>query len=91
MKKCYIITFDLKNPGLNQENIRAAIKALGGWARLSSNSYLVSTHSSAVEIRDLILKSMYQGDKIYVANLERESAWYGQGDEVSTWIRNNQT
>lgn len=91
MKKCYIITFDLKNSGFNQENIRKAIKSLGGWARISENTYLVSTFSSAVQIRDYILKLMYQGDKIYVTHLEKESAWYGLGDDISTWIRNNQT
>ncbi len=90
MKKCYVVTFDLKNPGLNQENLITVIKSFGSWARLNSCSYLISSHSSAVQIRDHMLKYMYQTDKIYVAHLYKESAWFGMGDEISTWIRNNQ-
>lgn len=90
MKKCYIITFDLKNPGINQQRLIEEIKASKFWARLTSTSYLLLTTKNANEIRDILLTHLKEEDKIYVGSLENSAAWYGLGAEISSWIRNNQ-
>jgi hypothetical protein len=90
MKRCFIITFDLKNPGMNQDKLVASIKTATSWARLGTNSFVVSSDKDAAAIREIMLKSLYQGDKIYIGKLDNSAAWYGLGDEVSNWLRNNQ-
>jgi hypothetical protein len=90
MKRCFIITFDLKNPGINQDKLVASIKTATSWARLGTSSFVVSSDKDAAVIRDILLKSLQQGDKIYVGKLDNSAAWYGLGDEVSNWLRNNQ-
>ena len=76
MKRCFIITFDLKNPGMNQDKLVAYIKTSTSWARLGINSYVVATDKNAAEIRDIMLKSLFQGDKIYIGKLDNSAAWY---------------
>lgn len=90
MKKCYIITFDLKNPGINQQKLIEGIKSSNFWARLNPTSYLVLTTSNATEIRDILLVYLKDEDKIYVGAMTNSAAWFGLGDEISNWIRNNQ-
>lgn len=90
MKRCYIITFSLKNPGINQQELIKHIKTAKVWANLGTSAFLVYTDKTASEIRDILLKFLKLGDKIYVGLLDESAAWYGLGDEVSNWIRNNQ-
>jgi hypothetical protein len=89
MKRCFIITFDLKNPGLNQGKLVTAIQSSKTWARLGDNSFIILSDKNSSQIRDVLLDSLYQGDKIYVGLLNNSAAWYGLGEEVATWIRNN--
>lgn len=89
MNKCFLITFDLKNPGLNRDKLITAIKT-APWVRLSNNAYAIVTTKSAAEIRDILLSNLYQGDTLYVGQLDNHAAWYGLSDEVSNWLRSNQ-
>jgi hypothetical protein len=75
---------------MNQDKLVASIKTATSWARLGTNSFVVLTEKDAVAIRDIFLKLLYQGDKIYIAKLNTSAAWYGLGEEVSNWLRNNQ-
>jgi hypothetical protein len=90
-KNLYIITYDLKNPGRNYENLLKAIKhAQTPWAMLGGSSYLVLSFETAAQIRDRLIKFLDVNDKIYVSLLAKEAAWYGLSNEVSNWILNNQ-
>jgi hypothetical protein len=90
MKTCYLITFDLKNPGLNLGKVVAAIKTAKSWARLGNTAFVVFSESTAAQIRDILLAHMYQGDKIYVGQLHNHAAWYGLEEDVAIWLSNNQ-
>jgi hypothetical protein len=90
MKKCYIITYQLKNPGINQQTLIDSIKTADHWAKLTQTSYLISTELSSVQIRDALLPVLKEGDTIYVSLVGNSSAWIGLDNEVSTWIQNNQ-
>ena len=90
MKKCYIISFDLKNPGINHEQVTNTIKTAKNWAKLTSTSYLIVTEKTAAEIRDILIKALKTSDKIYIGQLDKSAAWLGMGVDISNWIRNNQ-
>jgi hypothetical protein len=89
MKNCLIITFDLKNPGINQEKLTTSIKT-NSWARVAENSFVVSTNKTAVEIRDVLTVMLLQGDRLYVGQLGNVAAWSGQGTDISNWLLANQ-
>lgn len=90
MKRLYIVTYDLNNPGRNYENLLKRIKAYNGWARLVGSSYLVLTEQTATQIRNNLVQELDSNDKIYVSLMGNSAAWKGLGDEVSNWIKNNQ-
>jgi hypothetical protein len=90
MKRCYIIVFDLKAPLLNKNSVIEGIHSAKTWAKISDNVYIISTVLSAEQIRDALLKLLYQNDKIYVTLLGNTSAWYGLDQDVSDWIRKQQ-
>jgi hypothetical protein len=90
MKKVYIVTYDLSNPGRNYENLLKRIKTYSGWARLGGSAYLISTDQNTVQIRDYLTPALDTNDKLYVGRMANEAAWRGLGDDVSNWIKDNQ-
>lgn len=92
MKKPLIVTYDLRNPGRNYETLLKRIKAYANWARLGGSSYIIMVENvtSASQHRDFLLEVLDANDKLYVSGLGKDAAWYGLGDEVSNWIKNNQ-
>ena len=75
---------------MNQDKLVASIKTATSWARLGTNSFIIYSNKDAAAIRDIMLNYLYQGDKIYIGKLDNSAAWFGLGDEVSNWLRNNQ-
>jgi len=90
MKRCYVIVFKLKNPILNQQKLITGIHSAQLWAKIDENTFIISTVLTAEQIRDALLKLMYQGDKIYIGLLGNTAAWYGLEQKVADWIRTNQ-
>jgi hypothetical protein len=90
MKRVYIVTYDLSNPGRNYEFLLKRIKAYNAWARLGDSSYLVLTEHSATQLRDNLTLALDSNDSLYVGLMGNSAAWSGLGDEVSNWIKNNQ-
>lgn len=90
MKKVYIITYDLSNPGRNYENLLKRIKTYSAWARLGGSAYLIYTEQSSIHIRDHLTPALDTNDKLYVGRMANEAAWRGLADDVSNWIKDNQ-
>lgn len=85
----YLISYDLRNPGQNYENLLARIKKLGGWARLGGSAYLVSCQNTAAQVRDYLVAALDANDKLFVGTVISPAAWHGMPDDVSNWIRSN--
>jgi len=90
MKKIYIVTYDLSNPGRNYESLLKKIKTFSAWARLGGSAYLLITEQTSVQLRDFLTPALDINDKLYVGRLSNEAAWQGLGEGVSNWIKNNQ-
>lgn len=89
MKGAYIISYDLRTPGKNYEELLRRIKSFENWARLGGSAYIVITESSAAQIRDILTRCLDKNDKLFVGTLNAPAAWNGLGEQVSQWIRNN--
>ena len=74
MKKCYIISFDLK-PSRSYNNLINAIKVYGTWAKITESTFAVVTESSAKEIRDYLIRYINPDDRIFVMKTGGKSAW----------------
>lgn len=85
----YIVAYQ---PRLIQRNeaLINAVRSYQQWAILSSWSYLINQKEATTDgIRDHLLRFCKPGDKIFVAELQRNAAWAGLPDDVSSWIQSN--
>ncbi|WP_225444212.1 hypothetical protein [Echinicola arenosa] len=44
---------------------------------------------TAAQIRDKIMNVMDNNDQLFVGVVKAPAAWFGLGDEVSNWLKNN--
>ena len=84
----FIVTYDLSKPGQNYERLLVLIKSEDNWARLGGSSFLLTSYSTAVELRDKFKVVLDSNDKLYVGIAESPAAWIGYSNEVSEWIKN---
>ncbi|MEI6349329.1 MAG: CRISPR-associated endonuclease Cas2 [Bacteroidota bacterium] len=85
MKKCYIISFDLK-PNRNYNNFHEAVKAYGTWARITESTYSVVTESSATDIRDYLIQFLNPDERIFVIKSGGRAAWRSAISDLE-WLK----
>jgi len=83
----HIIGYDLRRPGQDYTNLENAIKGFATWWHNLDSTWLVTTHWSAEQIRDDLMQHIDANDKLLVAKLSGEAAWYGFSPEGSQWIK----
>lgn len=89
--KILIVTYELINPGHNNERVVQAIKSNSStWARLTNFSYLIVTNIAAEQVRNNISNVLQNGDRVFVSACPVPAAWQGLPDDVSKWIQENQ-
>ena len=84
-----IVTFDLKDPDYNREDIADLIEEEYDFTRLGRNAFLIDTDDSPSQVRDYLVSELQRGDKIYVGVTSSPAAWRAMSEEVSDWIHNN--
>jgi len=84
-----LITYDLKKPGRNYDNLHDAIKKLGSWWHCLESTWIVDTTKSASEIRDTLKSHIDTNDDLAVFSLSSGWATYGLSDECNNWLRNH--
>lgn len=72
---CYIITYDLRQPGRDYSPLYAKIKSYNGWAKVTESTWAVVTDESAASIRDALLSIADSNDRIFVVKSGVEAAW----------------
>jgi hypothetical protein len=75
---CYIISYDLRQPGRNYDQLFAALRAYGTWARINESVWAVVTTQTAVEVRDNLLNRIDANDRLFVIRSGAEAAWRNQ-------------
>ena len=84
----YIITYDLRKPGRNYDELYKRIKSYRSWAHITESSWAVATTQTSGQIRDHLKGAMDSDDKLLVGILGT-SAWFGLPDKVGQWIKDN--
>ena len=75
MQKLFYISYDLDKPGQNYQPLLNRLRELGAINILLSDWQLKHT-ASAVDIRNDLQRFMDGNDRIFVAVLTGEAAWY---------------
>ncbi len=89
MNTTYIISYDLRSPGQNYENVHGVIKNYHSWAKLGGSAYIILTNETAIQIRDKIRAVIDANDQLFVGAVNAPAAWVGMGDEVTEWLMSN--
>lgn len=84
----YIITYDLRKPGRNYDELYKRIKSYRAWAHITESSWAVATTQTSEQIRDHLRGVMDSNDKLLVGILGT-SAWSGLPKEITEWLKNN--
>jgi len=85
----YLIGYDLDKPGQDYKDLFEAIKALGSWWHCLDSTWIIKSNLSSEAIRNILMKVMDNNDKLLVARLSGEAAWFGFDQQCSDWLKNN--
>lgn len=75
MEHCYLISYDLCQPGREYMPLYDAIKRFPKWARLTESFWAVISPLTTMEIRDYLLRYIDTSDRIIVIQSGRNAAW----------------
>lgn len=84
-----LITYDLRAPGRNYNELYEGIKALGSWWHCLDSNWIVSTNLTTVQVRDRLAVYLDGNDKLLVVALAGQGAWVGFDKECSDWLAQN--
>ncbi len=88
----YIIGYDINKEGAAyQAASKALIEAIKArfptyWHHLDS-TWLVTTESSAVQVRDALTPYLDTNDELLVIQHQGEAAWIGFSERASSWLK----
>lgn len=72
---CYIISYDLCQPGRDYNALYCALKGFHNWGRLTESTWAVISQKTAVEIRDYLLRYIDSNDRLIVVKGGQSAAW----------------
>ena len=84
----YIISYDLIS-NKDYDSLYEAIRSYGSYAHILESVWLIKSSSSSSEIRSHLQSFLDNDDKLFVARLTGESAWFNLPISSSNWIHNN--
>lgn len=85
---CYIVSYDLRNPGRNYEDLYERLKSYRKWAKLTESTWAIVTENSAVEVRDHLKYVLDENDRIFVIKSAGVAAWSNSICR-NEWLKDN--
>jgi hypothetical protein len=84
----YCISYDLKCPGQNYEELYNAIKSYGTWWHQTGSVWLIYSQETSVFIRNRLMSYIDKNDKLFVVALKKDWAGLGFKENEYDWLRN---
>lgn len=82
------ISYDLKNPGQNYEQVIKAIKSLGAWASVQYSLWYVSSAYSARQAAEIVHRAQDTNDSLIVIDTTNNDAvWYNVDQKVAQFMQ----
>lgn len=81
----YLISYDLKTPGKDYQDLYDAIKSCGAWRHYLDSTWLLTTYKPAKDIFEILQPHLDTSDHILIVRLASESCgWLPR--EAWDWI-----
>lgn len=82
------VSYDLYAPGQDYEKVIAAVKELGGWAKIHKSFWYVNSTYTAAQACAHVWAVMDTNDSLYVVDASNNTAaWQNLSDEVADFIK----
>lgn len=85
---CYIIIYDLCDPGRDYDPLISAIKQYHRWGKISESAWAVVTTNNSVQIRDNLRQYIDNNDKLMIIQSGKNAAWT-LASASDQWLREN--
>lgn len=85
----FCVSYDLRAPGRNYEDLYNAIRAFGTWWHQTESVWLIASSKGTVEIRDYLTQFTDSNDKLFVIEVKRHWAGKGFNKEEYDWLKDN--
>lgn len=86
----FIISYKSEDRYSNKQEILCAIKKYEHWAIVGDNTYIIcSKEATVASIRKQLHSYCRIHDKLFVAELQGNSAWNGYGEQFTLWMEKN--
>ena len=72
---CYIVTYDLCQPGRDYTNLYLALKGFTQWGKITESTWAIVSDKTTVEIRDYLMRFVDSNDRFFVIKSGKEAAW----------------
>ncbi len=83
----YSISYDLKQPNRNYDDLYKGIKSFGQWWHQTESVWIIVSEKSAVDIRDYLQQFIDSNDSLFVIALNKNWAAVGFSQEEYTWLK----
>lgn len=85
--KLYQINYDLRNPRRNYDELYRRIRSYGTYAHILDSCWLIQSSGTAMDICTNLKQAMDANDGLIVAEMTRNSAWFGLNADTQDWMR----
>lgn len=72
---CFIVSYDLCQPGRDYNELYSALKSFHNWGRLTESTWAVVSNSTTVDIRDYLMRFVDSNDRLIVIKGGQSAAW----------------
>jgi len=87
--KCYIITYDIKDPA-RQKTFKEKLKNLEGYCPVHDNCWAILTEQTAAQLRDSLTSLLDAADRIFIVKSGTEAGWKNSyGKDNDEWLKRN--
>lgn len=83
----YVVCYDLHTPGQKYECLAEKLESYSTHWRIQRSVWIIESESRAEHVRDNLLGCLDSDDKLIVARLSGEAAWYGYSDKGTNWLK----
>jgi lysine/ornithine N-monooxygenase len=85
--RLYMVSYDLLKRGQNYAGIIAKLRTYPAHWHVQESVWVIGSDQSAAQIRDELSSIIDDNDKLIVARLQGEAAWYGYDANASAWFK----
>ena len=65
---CYLVSYDLRSPGRNYEELYNRLKSFRKWGKITESTWAILSESSAVQVRDYLSYVLDENDRLAVVH-----------------------